>query len=774
MRLCTVHSYWVGIFVLLMPLLSISQSSETKTKCESCSANGLLKEPDISNDSGSRLGRPDAPSSTVPVARGMTQQTKTVPQSLFDAAQNRFKTVEVDVEVKTDANELESSAPLPFQVGGEEIISTAGSYGDLMRYLQVLPGVVPTSDASNEVLVRGGHPIENLYLVEGFEIPNINHMARLGSTGGFAPMIDSAVVQSLSLRTGGYDASFSDRLSSVTEISLLDSRGHEGHVEGDFGIQGIGGLAELKVHQSDLLVSGHHGLLDVVTQNAGLNGVPSYTNGLTRFHLARPSGDTITALTLAGLDSIDITPCQADQDESSSINSQYSGWRETTGLSWQKILSDRSFGVLSVTDSAQLQHIHQQDQYVDPSKAIGVYDRACPLPRNYVKTTPVYMEDTNNAVSSLSYRYEWASPILTVSSGTTGWLQRPDFRIAQPVGIYSPYSATPVRADGTSFSRDFSTGETGSFINLYYRGIKNLGIGFGSRFQTIAFGSHTTFTFRTNARYGLGERVALNAAFATYAQMPPYIYLVSFDQNRILSPMRVSHRIIGIDLALPGSRIHVEGYDKPYTDTPASSEYPTLTLHNIPDQLGDEIVWLPMNSLGRGRSSGIELSDSMNIGSRVILKGSLAYARAKFAGADGIFRPSDFDFPWMSNLLSNWRIGRGYGASARFGYASGRPYTPYDMPESLAQNRPIYDLQRVNRLRAPYYSRLDAQINKDILVRGVHLEIYAGVDNITNRQNFLTYAWLPINDLGNTHRYPVKQLNQMPIFPNFGVRFILR
>jgi hypothetical protein len=69
---------------------------------------------------------------------------------------------------------------------------------------------------------------------------------------------------------------------------------------------------------------------------------------------------------------------------------------------------------------------------------------------------------------------------------------------------------------------------------------------------------------------------------------------------------------------------------------------------------------------------------------------------------------------------------------------------------------------------------LDGQLNKDIEIRGTHLKIYAGVDNILNRENFLTSAWMPINQLGYANRYPVKMLPQMPIFPNFGVRLIVR
>jgi hypothetical protein len=766
-----------SLVFLLTPFTLFSQqegSTEHKLNCP----DGVLDKRSRASScaDGAHLGAKTKP--IAPATKNLSRpavEDPTAPQSLFDAARNRFNPVEVSVEVKVEDRELGSSAPEAFVAGGGEIIEAAGSYGDIMRYLQVLPGVVAASDFGNEVLVRGGHPIENLYLVEGFEIPNINHMARLGSTGGFAPMIDSALVQSIKLHTGGYSARFSDHLSSVTEIDLLNSNDLSHHLEGDFGIQGIGALVQAKIRHGDLLISGHHGLLDVATQDVGLNGVPSYTNELSSFRASRDSGDTFKLLNVAGWDSIEISPCRADQEETNAIDSQYFGWRETMAFSWQRLLSNRSFAVMNVSDSEQVQHIHQQDQYVDPLKAYPNFTHKCPIPKNSVETTPIYMEDSNSAVSSGSYSYEWASPVLIVSAGTAAWLQRPHFDISQPIGLFSPYSSTPVRTDTTSFSTDFSTGETGTFIDLSYRGLRNLSLGLGARLQSIALGGHMSLTSRATARYRLSEDIAVNAAFATYSQIPPYIYLVSFEQNRSLLPMRVHHIIAGLDFdGIPGSKIHVEAYEKPYFDTPASSEFPTVTLHNIPDQLGDEIVWLPMNSKGRGHSSGVELSDTTRIRSRVLLKSSLAYARAKFAGEDRVFRPSDFDFPWIINILSNAQLGRGYGLSSRYGYATGRPYTPYNMVDSLAQNRPIYDLNRMNGLRAPFYRRLDVQMSKDVLVRGNHLEIYAGVDNVLNRSNFLTYAWMPIISPGNPNRYPVKELYQMPIFPNFGVRFIVR
>lgn len=695
--------------------------------------------------------------------------------SLFDAASGRFNPIRVDLEVKADPSHLDLDGVRPLQISGEEIILAAGSYGDMMRYLQTMPGVIATSDTNNEVFVRGGHPIENLYVVDGFEIANINHLARTGSTGGFAPMIDSALVQRMKLLTGGYGARFSDHLSSVTEVDLLDAEASgAGHAEVDLGIQGIGGAFQWPIRGADLLVSGHHGLLDAVTNDAGMSGVPSYTNEVSRITIQRPSGDSFTLLNITGWDSIKVTPCESDWEETSSIKSQYAGWRTTTGARWQKLLSTRSYGTLSLSDSENLQHVDQQDQFMDPTRA-RLAKAVCPLPKDYVKTTPVYMEHTNDGFTSGSGVYEWASTGFYASAGVTAWLQRPHFNIQQPVGVFLPYSSTYVRRDGLSISTQSNVGETGSFAAFSYHGRKGLTVGWGSRLQSFAFGRHITFTSRGSAQYKLGEHVAIHGALASYAQLPPYIYLMSFPENRFLAPMRAAHRILGVDLdLLPTSQIRVEAYDKPYSDIPASAEYPTVTLHNMPDQLGDEIVWLPMNSEGTGRASGLELTNTTRIDSKLLVKSSFAYARAKFAGKDGVYRPSNFDLPLVFNLVSTANLTRGYGYSARFEYSSGRPYTPYDMGTSVAQNRPVYDLSRVNAVRTASYARLDFQANKDILIGRKHLQLYAGVDNILNRDNFLTFAWMPLARYHGPDSNPIRQVFQMPIFPNFGIRVIVR
>jgi hypothetical protein len=514
--------------------------------------------------------------------------------SVFDGLSRGISPLITSVEVRADSSELADSDPQPFEAGSLDIVSTAGTFGDVSRYIQTLPGVVATSDLSNEVLVRGGHPMENLFLVDGIEVPNINHLATMGTTGGFGPMIDSGVIQGVKVYTGGFDASYPERLSSVTEIRTLSPEFLTSHVEADLGLQGFGGLAEKAVHGGDLLVSAHHGLLEMMN-SVGLGGLPSYSNELARYRHTDSSGNRLTILHLAGWDSVEVSPCEADPEETSTIDSQYSGWRETTGAEWQQVYSGHSFGVASVSDSEQVEHIHQQEQLVTPTDLIKYY--TCPVPLSVLKPTPVYMEDSNDGFDTANYRYEFSSSRISVSAGSSFWLDRPDFQIDQPIGAFSPYSVSPARVDSTSFSSNFSTGETGSYAELTAHPLRGLTFSAGARLQTFAFGGHQTLTPRASVRYSLGERVSFNAAFAGYAQMPPFAYLLAYPGNRNMSPMRDRHEILGMDLNLiKSSQIHIEAYNKPYRDIPASTEYPAVTLHDMVDMLGHQFVWLPMDS----------------------------------------------------------------------------------------------------------------------------------------------------------------------------------
>jgi hypothetical protein len=673
------------------------------------------------------------------------------------------------VEVTGSADQ---TGPSHFQAKPADILATAGSYGDFTRYLQLFPGVVFNSDVSNDVLVRGGNPLENLYLVDGIEVPNINHITSQGSTGGLTSMIDTAAIGSVDLLTGGYAASYDERLSSIISINPreLGPTG-QSHGEAEVGYVGFGGLYQRALPgDGSILLSAHRSLLNLVTSNIGINGVPTYTNGLAQGDWKLDDHNTLSFLSLNGADSLNINPCSLDPFESNLVQTQYGGWRTTNGFHWTRSTSATSTGTLVFSDSEQSENIGQQQQLLLITTPCGVTDINPLYP-------VLYKEQTLNGMSILGYNTALAlTHNLLLTAGSLGKLDRVADVVAQPSGQQSPLSANPAFSDATSFNPHLSTGETGSYAELSLQITDSWSITGGGRLQTYALDGQHTLTPRLRTSLRLGEHQEMHAAYGGYAQLPPSIYFFAFPGNRSLLPIRDTHLLLGGDLYRGNTtRISLEAYRKQYSDYPVSTEYPQLSLANQVDTLGQAFIWLPMVSSGRGLTQGVELSAESRFGSRLFLLENLAYSHSQYTGLDGIYRPGNFDFPIVANLSAIWRSAVHYEASARYEYTSGRPYTPYLLAPSLAQNRGIYDVSQLNGVRGPFYSRLDFQVDRITRIAGHLAYIYAGLNNALDRANFLGYAWEPrcvaIQGCAAADG-PYTTVTQMPLYPNFGVRYV--
>ena len=107
-----------------------------------------------------------------------------------------------------------------FLVAPREILKSAAALQDVSRYVQGLPGVViGTNDFRNDIIVRGGSPLENLFVVDNVEIPNINAFANFASAGGTVSLLDAELLQDVTFLTGGYPAPYINRTSSVLQVT---------------------------------------------------------------------------------------------------------------------------------------------------------------------------------------------------------------------------------------------------------------------------------------------------------------------------------------------------------------------------------------------------------------------------------------------------------------------------------------------------------------------------------------------------------------------------
>jgi hypothetical protein len=688
-----------------------------------------------------------------------------LPGGLSAQSQKIVPVVTQSVSVLSDdPNAFHAQTPA-LHVTLEQIQSAAGTFGDFTRYLQVLPGVAGNRDLSNEVLVRGGHPTENLFVVDGIEIPNINHFSLSGSTGGFTSMIDSSAVGSVDLRSDVYDASYSSRLSSLIQIQTLPPGERDRSGEFTVGISGAGGLYQQKLaHKGSLLVSAHRSIINLITNDIGINGVPTYINALAQLGWGPRPQDNFSLLSLSGNDSINIEPCPTDTFETTDVQTQYSSWRTTEGLVWDHIFSPRLTSKMTASTSITRQNIGQQLQtgYVGLScKTEGV--------------TSVYSENSRDDLSTLNYQMLRSVHGWLLSAGASGKLTSLNDRVEQPLGEQSPFSIDATFSDSIQMSRRFSTGQTATFLEAEGSLGARWRLLAGLRAESFAIDGRSALDPRLSVAYRLNQHQTLHGSWAISSQLPPTMDLLTYPTNHALRPVQVQQEAVGIRLLQANwGTLDVNAYDKRYNHEAVSTEYPELALNNMIDTLGQQFVWLPLTSKGAAAARGLELSARTQWQGRLRLLASATYSQSSYRALDGISRRSSYDVPLSASIMANLRLPHGFALNVRESASSGHLYTPFNMAASLAQNRGIYDLTQVNSQRGSIYTRLDPELQRQLRVgRGV-LDLHGGAENILNRQNFLGYVWMKnceANPLCGSYGGPVARLPQIGLYPAFSADY---
>lgn len=132
-----------------------------------------------------------------------------------------------------------------FLIQSREIFQSAGALQDVSRYVQSLPGVaIGADDFRNDIIVRGGSPLENLFIVDNIEVPNINTFANFASAGGTVGILDAALIQDVSFLTGGYPAPFINRTSSVLQVTQREGSREQLQGRLTLGFAGVGTILE--------------------------------------------------------------------------------------------------------------------------------------------------------------------------------------------------------------------------------------------------------------------------------------------------------------------------------------------------------------------------------------------------------------------------------------------------------------------------------------------------------------------------------------------------
>ena len=112
-----------------------------------------------------------------------------------------------DVEITASPFIESEESPVSLRnINSTEIIRNPGGNRDISKVIQTLPGVATTVSFRNDIIVRGGSPNENRFYLDDIEVPNINHFATQGSSGGPVGMINVNFIREVNFYAGAFPA----------------------------------------------------------------------------------------------------------------------------------------------------------------------------------------------------------------------------------------------------------------------------------------------------------------------------------------------------------------------------------------------------------------------------------------------------------------------------------------------------------------------------------------------------------------------------------------
>ena len=687
----------------------------------------------------------------------------TVDITLPDAADFQ-QTITVTAPAFQAPDEVKNSG---FLVAPREILKSAAALQDVSRYVQGLPGVaIGTNDFRNDVIVRGGSPLENLFVVDNVEVPNINAFANFASAGGTVSLLDAQLLQDVTFLTGGYPAPYINRTSSVLQVTQREGSREEFGGLVTLGFAGAGAIFEgpINAGKGSWVVSARRSFLDLFTEDVGFGGVPVVHsfNGKGVYDVT--STDRIWIVNIAGIDEIRLGLSESTdlEDEIANFDIRYDGWRSATGFNWQRIFGSRGVGLFGITHSEA-----KVGQQVKDLVAQNVARPGLPPDVIIAQSPAVYSEDSREGETTVKYDLTVHLPFFdTVQAGGSVKMFRIAYTVQSPFGNDTPYSPVP-GIDPFFLGTRFRSYQTGGYLQASKPVTSRVNVTLGGRVDHYDILAKARFSPRAGIKVRLTDALSWSSSAGSYYQQPAFLFVSAFPGNGSLVPWRADHYVTGLAWSPhDGVRVTAEAYRKIYTDYPVARDLPTVSLANIGDTFDVREILFPLTSGGKGHSEGVELLVEKRLTAKLYGQSNLSFSRTRHAGLDGVLRPGSFDYPFVFNLLGGYRLSPGWEFSGRLSALAGRPFTPYDQAASAAQRRGVYDLTRVNAGRAPAYARLDIRVDRTLSVGGQPLNLFFGVQNLTNRRNFANYTW---NRRINTQQFG----EQQGIFPilGFDLRF---
>ena len=668
------------------------------------------------------------------------------------------------IERKTNFNTLTLNAKSIDQ------LPTLGSRPDIIKAAQQLPGIEAATEASSLMIVRGGNPGENLYLLDNVPLIYVNHL------GGFMSVFNSEMINTMDIYKGGFPARFGGKLSSI--VDLTTKKGDPSRLKGSlsagltdlaFAVEGPGGLKK-----SSFIVTGRktltEALLYAASQISQELGGQDY-NMAYGFHDINAkytwAPDAKNSFAFNVYEGDDYMRIWKNNEENGDIERNSIGniWGNLlVSGQWNSAVSSRLF-MANTLSFTQYRLKNNMKAYL----------------RNSIDTTDFFVK-TSSRVSDLSLRSDWK---LFVGNAYT-----------LEYGLQGSYLTYRPNHFTSSFSEASLPDISSVLDNAFYLDNKlKLGSWFigsiGLRLNSFVNSGYHHFAWepRMNLSFGIGgstlNLTAIRVTQNAHLMMTPG----SIMNNEVWIPADARIKPATSDQASVGWQrsfwqghvdVEIDAYYKLLRDLATYREgYSTL--------LGDSDWRSKVETGGKGKSYGIEMMTRFNFNR---LDGYVGYTWSHTTrqfdqinnGKEYVY---EYDRPHSVNINVNYQLTERWSLSALWTYQTGLPYTPVIGVQTTPVITPEGDVDfeqtniygERNSARMRDYHRLDLAAKfKTKTEKGRKAEWTFSIYNVYCRQNpFYYYYGDPKGDPLYWNQFPNEpqqlwQRSFFPIIPSFSYK----
>ena len=625
------------------------------------------------------------------------------------------------------ANPFEKLQETPLsiqQLSSEEIATYPGGNNDIARVVQSLPGVSGSVGGfRNDVIIRGGAPNENVYYLDGIEIPNINHFSTQGSAGGPVGLLNVSFFEGVTLSSSSFGAQYDNVLSGVLQFDQRNgnNRNYQTNIrlsssEAALTVEGPLFKKQQQSSNTSFIASVRRSYLQVLFQVLDLPFLPDYWDYQYKISHKIDDYNDLSITGVGAIDNFSINvPSDFDEEQQANLDQVpvITQWNTTAGASWKRRFKDGS-GFMTTALSTNILN-NDFRQFEDNASESGLFlsnvsqEQETKLRYAYTKFLQEWVVTAGTVIQNADYSNETLDLVN-------------DFRFNNAINFwrYGVFAQA---------SRDFFNERLGLSAGVRFD---------GNSFITTGNELHRTFSPRAALSYTLDKagKWTASASVGRYFKIPPYTILGFTDNDGNLANedteyIQSDHLVAGIEhLLTPTIRFTVEGFYKRYDNYPVSLT-DSVSLANLGGDfsvLGNE----PVASIGLGRTFGVELLFQQKLTRNFYGILACTFYRSEFTGFDeDEYIPSAWDNRTLLTFTGGYKFGENWEISARVRYLGEVPFAPVDQEATLA-NYPaiIRDFSQLGTDRLNAFNQTDLRIDKKWNFKGFTLDLFLEVQNL--------------------------------------------